>query len=394
MVASRSKHVVAGVLLCVGLVTVAVAFSLGADENTPPLSPDGSPLDVNDGGVTVELYEPWNVPNPNRLVIRLVDFMDEMGHDLAGSLGSTGLTARLQPGVPVLQGGDPPSRADGELLLIDDTGVIGSGVYSVVIHRSSGSADLFMHLTEDDTTRTLALGFGEADDTLTIWGVITVDGGWPLSGGWTYSAVDGVQEHPASDPNFQDEVGIMLHVDEERGIFGAVVQFVSSVIGTGIGYIVGIVVPYDPPLDCDGPYFYDAPGQSCYGVNVPCKSDVGSLAAQWIDALPGVSNAFKKCMKGRAGCDGSAHNRLVVSCDDPNDCGPCGLLGGPYGGCSVGGSHAWYCETDPDPCLCANTVFHEMSHSCFALDLNNGGNYDAYRIGDWFEQQCNIVPGG
>lgn len=34
-----------------------------------------------------------------------------------------------------------------------------------------------------------------------------------------------------------------------------------------------------------------------------------------------------------------------------------------------------------------NIIFHEASHSCGALDLQNGSTYDSYRIGDWFEDE-------
>jgi hypothetical protein len=74
-------------------------------------------------------------------------------------------------------------------------------------------------------------------------------------------------------------------------------------------------------------------------------------------------------MKTRAGCGGSAFPRLRVSCGSINDCGPCGHLPDPAGGCNIGGTRMWYCEDETlDVCGCVNTIFHEMAHACGQFD--------------------------
>jgi hypothetical protein len=74
-------------------------------------------------------------------------------------------------------------------------------------------------------------------------------------------------------------------------------------------------------------------------------------------------------MKTRAGCRGSAFQRLRVNCADSDDCGPCGHLPDPAGGCNIGGTRMWYCEEESvDVCGCVNTIFHEMAHACGQFD--------------------------
>jgi len=48
----------------------------------------------------------------------------------------------------------------------------------------------------------------------------------------------------------------------------------------------------------------------------------------------------------------------------------------------------WYCGgTSTTDCGCVWRMLHEVSHSCGTLDLDDGSNYDSYRIGDWFENE-------
>lgn len=127
------------------------------------------------------------------------------------------------------------------------------------------------------------------------------------------------------------------------------------------------------------------------GVDIPCADKLGEMCEK-IDDLPGVSTAFKQCMKGRCACGGSSFSRLEITCDDQDSCGPCAALG-DAGGCSLGGSQMWYCgpvDDEDQECLCVNIIFHEMSHACGALDQTG----ESYRIGSWFEDQCSADPVG
>ncbi|RME41551.1 MAG: hypothetical protein D6788_01015, partial [Planctomycetota bacterium] len=210
-------------------------------------------------------------------------------------------------------------------------------------------------------------------------------------GGWIYDPATGLQEDPASDPFFHDEVRNMLALPTAEGStaqaaqfgLGSVVSMIGNILSMLINYLIDIVTPPPPPSDsCSGPSVEA-------GCDVPCSGNFAAMCAK-IDELPDVSDAFKRCMKGRCGCGGSAHRRVRITCDDADSCGPCGGLPScdtpaGCGGCNLSGSEIWYCRgSEVTPCSCINTVFHEMSHACGALDLRNGSRDDAYRIGDWF----------
>ncbi|MEK6675828.1 MAG: hypothetical protein AABZ47_09260 [Planctomycetota bacterium] len=158
--------------------------------------------------------------------------------------------------------------------------------------------------------------------------------------------------------------------------------------------IVDLFRPYTPPTSCSGPIVHNGAGQSCENVTVPCLSVLDDLCLK-IDDIPNVSVTFKKCMKGRCGCGGSSTKRLRISCDDSDDCGPCGNAGG----CNIAGSTAWYCDGSQDECRCADTVFHEMTHSCgigHSLEFWINPSCDipnetACEIGNWFEDECNLA---
>jgi len=109
-----------------------------------------------------------------------------------------------------------------------------------------------------------------------------------------------------------------------------------------------------------------------------------------------LNTAFKKCMKGRLGCGGSSFPRVRIVCGDPNNCGGCGL----GFGCNIGGSLLHYCDPRNVVCRCANTVFHEMAHSCGSLHSAATLQQNACVagdptcvIGDWFDNEC-MSPGG
>jgi len=148
-----------------------------------------------------------------------------------------------------------------------------------------------------------------------------------------------------------------------------------------------------------GPKILDGSGESCDGVDIPCREDLDDVAL-YLNDLPGVSTAFKKCMKGRLGCGGSSFRRLRVKCDDVDSCGPCAPLQECINngclGCNLGGSTLFYCiKATTSDCECVQTVLHEASHSCGTLDREDGSTYDSYRIGDWFENEYrSSLPAG
>jgi len=145
----------------------------------------------------------------------------------------------------------------------------------------------------------------------------------------------------------------------------------------------------DPPWR-SGPKILDGSGESCDGVDIACREDLDDVAL-YLNDLPGVSTAFKKCMKGRLGCGGSSFRRLRIECAPGEDCGPCSYIASD--GCNIGGSRLWYCDAITKACRCINIILHEASHSCGTLDLEDGSTYDSYRIGDWFEDEFRARSG-
>ena len=213
-----------------------------------------------------------------------------------------------------------------------------------------------------------------------------------LTGGWTYSSAGGAVVAPDSDPGFVDALGEMFLVPDLGGrgwSFRTFVNVLVNLIRAPVGYLLDLLIPYTPPTYCLGPSIYDGSGQSCEDVDIPCRDVLGETC-ELIDSLPGVTNAFKQCMKGRCDCGGSFHDRLRVSCAPSDDCGPCSFWDVMAGGCAhCGGSQIWYCldtsaHPDLDDCDCIDVIFHEMSHACGALDQT----YESYRIGWWFRDQC------
>lgn len=293
-------------------------------------------------------------------------------------------------------------QAVSPLLLFQDDAVLSTGTADVSADQSDGTIDLVILLSDDSVSKqwTLTQTIDLEGDILYVSGTLVVFDIWSgtttLTGGWTYSPVDGVQEYPDSDPGFHDEVAGMFACADGGATAGVAcatglnladtIKFIANLATMAVNYILDLFIPYEPATSCDGPLIKDGPGQSCEHVNIPCVGKFSNMCKK-IDELPGVSNAFKQCMQGRCGCGGSHHKRLKISCADKNDCGPCAALGGPYGGCNIAGSNMWYCSDTTDPCRCANIVFHEMSHACGSMDLQNSAPLDSYRIGDWFEDQ-------
>jgi len=303
------------------------------------------------------------------------------------------MDATLNVGEPYYLTSQPQMESSSDIFIYQDETLLATGFTTVVADPTTGSVDLVVELTEAGVTRTLEQLISLADGVLTTWGTMTIDDGANppsvLAGGWIYSVEDGLQLDPDTDAGFVDAAAAMIHVPDVGGrgfSLGAIFSWIGNVANMGINYILDIFTPYTPPTTCLGPVIYDGAGQSCEGVDIPCKDDLGDMC-ETLDGLTGVSVAFKKCMKGRCGCGGSNHRRARISCDDDTDCGPC-RTGPSYSGCSLGGSRIWYCNDTDSACLCDWSVFHEMSHGCGALDSTG----TAESIGEWFHDECAALP--
>ena len=214
-------------------------------------------------------------------------------------------------------------------------------------------------------------------------------------GGWSYSDFTGPIEDSGSDPGFHDTAAAMFNVvaasnaATAQGLStGSILQMISNIIKMGIYYVRNLSQAWSTPTSCDGPKVRRNAGQTCEDVNITCRTKLDDLCLK-IGELTSVSEAFKKCMKGRCSCGGSKHPRSFIDCGDQDECGPCGAappLTIIYG-CNIAGAQEWYCRESANSCKCVNAVFHEMSHACGALDLRNGAPLDAHRIGDWFQAQ-------
>ncbi len=214
---------------------------------------------------------------------------------------------------------------------------------------------------------------------ITMWGDMTIVdetlGTTTLIGGWSWSQASGPQINPSSDPGFQGAVAEMLYLSTTGGSVAATIPDLGTILAVignltklGINYILDWFIPYTAPTSCTGPIIEDGAGESCENASLLCKNDLADLCLG-IDDIPGVPTSFKKCMKGRCGCGGSNHKRLRVQCADTANCGACESAGG----CSLVGDEAWYCQPDGvDACaVCAETIFHEMSHACGSPDDPN-----------------------
>ncbi len=292
-------------------------------------------------------------------------------------------------------------QAVSPLLLFQDDVVFSTGTADVSAYQSDGTIDLVILLSDDSVSKqwTLTQTLDLESDVLYVSGTLVVFDIWngtiTLTGGWTYSQTDGVQEDPDSEAGFHDEVAGMFACADGGATDGAIatvglslgdtLKLIANLATMAVNYILDLFIAYEPATSCDGPMIYDGPGQSCHGVRMPCDVKLPDMCLK-IDELPGVGEPFKQCMQGRCGCGGSHHKRLKISCADRNDCGPCGTPppGKTYGGCNIAGSQMWYCSSTGFECECVGIVFHEMSHACGAMDQTG----ESYRIGDWFEGAC------
>jgi len=320
-------------------------------------------------------------------VCATVEYADPEVFEYADFLSATGTFSRLDPGDGEII---PPHFDPGTIEIFTNVNAPGVDVVLFLADQSGPDGGVSQNWT-------LTLSVAVTQETIYIWGTLDYTRFIPLetatyAGGWIYTPGVGPEENPSSDAGFHDAVAAMFRCDPNvaGGIgLGNILSFLGSGVGMLVNYTRDLFRPYTAPTNCLGPKILDGSGQSCENEDIACANSLGDVS-EYLDDLTGVSAAFKKCMKGRLGCGGSSFPRLRISCDGSDSCGPCASL--PIcqqlgcNGCSLGGSINWYCHDTNNPCQCANTVFHEASHSCGARDLDNGTNYDSYRIGDWFQE--------
>ncbi len=338
---------------------------------------------------------------PLESLIRLVSIMSN-----TYSQTLSGLATRLEVGTPT-QIDAASFQAALPLTLTDNTGLIASGTADVLADAGAGSADMMIELTEGNMTRTLQLSITRlyGGVTIRIAGTLAVadlvtGNVTTLNGGWTYSFRDGAISDPNADPGFDQAVVMMFHADTSQRVGTAgipipgldtIFTFIGNALALALNYILDLFIPYTPPEpgECVGPINEDP---SCDDVNIPC-ADKWSDACLLIDDIPNVTDAFKQCMKGRCGCGGSSFSRVRVICEDQDTCGPCTV---PALGCSLAGTDIWYCNDSLNACRCVNTLFHEMSHGCGAMDIPAGTQCPSVEVlpkscsvGNWFEEEFN-----
>ncbi len=276
--------------------------------------------------------------------------------------------------------------------------LVASGTGTVSFESWAWSVNSVVELTEGSITRTLDYSVWFTPVGLRGWGTLTTTmGNPPLSGGWVYTPAGGLSEDPDSDWGFHNAVRGMLHIEPigrqpvTRGFgLGNIFRLISNVIGQVVCAVFDVSIIYTPPIahKCAGPLIHDGPGESCEGKTPPCLDNLSSVY-EMVDEIPEVFPAFKQCMKGRLGCGGSSFRRLRINCATESSCGPCEGLS-EADGCSLGGSHMWFCDKDNEMCRCANVIFHEMSHSCGAMDQTG----DSYLIGSFFEDEFDVANPG
>jgi hypothetical protein len=322
----------------------------------------------------------------------LVDALSDIEEALAETV--TGACGHLEVNVPTPSACGADMEATSYAVLYENGELVSSGNVTITAHPTQGTADLVVQFTEGGfrswtLTQTVRLESG----VVRLWGTVeriqSLQDPTIRSGGWSYSAEGGAQQDPSSEPGFHDDADLMFGcaaggAASAQSLLSDLLSAVANVVQMGINYLLDLTIPYTPPTSCTGLAIQDASGQSCATANVPCKNDLDDMCKK-VGNIPGVSVGFKKCMKGRCGCGGSHFKKSVITCDDSQSCGPC--QGVSAQGCSNYGSQIWYCAITSNMCGCANTIFHEMSHGCGGNDRHDGGTYDAYRIGDWFEGQ-------
>ncbi len=338
------------------------------------------------------------------------DMLEVMAADLATQGG--GCDGAMRVGEPsIVEDMSGVVFASSPVLLVVDGTTEASGTTLLSVDPDLVTVDSVTVITRDSVTYTLSLSVELDDDELHICGYISYyqsPSTIVYEGGWTYTVAHGLETDEGTDEELAETLIEVFGCDPQAALalsLANLLQDIVNGIALVVNYVVDFFTPYTPPTQCDGPLFYDGSGQSCDGVSIPCKDDLSDMS-ELIDGMPGASNALKKCMKGRAGCGGSAFERLRISCDDPDDCGPCGELPGENDiiGCSRAGTRIWYCAYENiDVCGCLANIFHEMSHSCGQPDdpdcpplgiqncplEEDPAAYDgACRIGLWWNGEC------
>jgi hypothetical protein len=336
--------------------------------------------------------------DPNAPLAALTSSVADALEALVEAISSFPPTVSLDIDVPVVDASEPFYSGWVPVTLKDGTGSVAVGQLVVLTEAGMPPAQVHLELAEGTVTRRLWLLLGAlSGNGVRLSGLLLVDDGFSTSiweGGWLYTEANGLVAVPDSQPEFFDEVATMFHVlmpapadgnIASRG-FSIATAFASiaGIASLVVNYILDLFIPYEPPTTCLGPIVDNGNGGTCSEDDVACADQLAEACAG-IDDLPGVSTAFKKCMKGRCGCGGSRHRRARVSCDFDGSCGVC--TSSSVIGCNLpGGTVASYCHRDANICSCLNTTMHELSHGCGTYDGRDGTAYDAYRIGDWFQE--------
>ena len=400
------------IVIACSVVTLGAPGAAWAQNETQISGNQCDPLEGPCGSTT-------NPPDPLAELSAAADNLDAMQDDLMDNWYVGGLCGLVEQGEPVVtDSGDDVSAAGGFLVyqlggsvLEPDVSVLGSGTTNVAVTLGQPDVDVTIVMTDVDPFAdppvgvnrqwTLAMTVTASQGAVSVWGTLDYEQGTPLEsasyvGGWIYSPETGPAEHPASDAGFHAEVANMFGCQETVASTNFWSNFAVVVNGVNIGihYVLDIFHTYTPPTtdSCLGPRILDGSGQSCHGVDIPCRENLDDMAER-IDGIPNVSNAFKNCMKGRAGCGGSSFPRLKIKCDDSSSCGACGANSW---GCNIGGSTMSYCYPGTYQCTCVNVAFHEMAHSCGAVhmaeynrthDCKQAPNDTACEVGEWFHDK-------
>jgi len=351
-------------------------------------------------------------PDPLAALNAAADALDAMQDDLMDNWYVGGLCGVVEQAEPVVTGsGDDELASAGFLAYqLADGSVLGSGTTDVAVTLGQPDVDVTIVMRDGDPTAnppvganrqwTLTMTVTVSQGAVSMWGTLDYLRSTPSEsasyvGGWIYSPEGGPMEDPASDAGFHAEVANMFGCQEtvaSANLLGAIFAIMVNGVNIGIHYIIDIFNPYTAPTpdSCLGPRL-PSDTSACPTGAIDCADQLAGMCER-VGDIPNVSNAFKKCMKGRCACGGSSFARMRIQCDDTSSCGACG---GGAGACNLGGSTLKYCVDSTYDCSCIQTIFHEMSHSCGKMHtpeyFQQGGcvpGDPACEIGDWFFQGC------
>jgi hypothetical protein len=364
-----------------------------------------------------ELPSP-SLDNPCNPLEQASEALENMSNDLVLNWFQAGVCAEVEPNVPEITDYGDVIESFQTLLIHVDGEAIGYGAVTVLTDPATGISDMEMVVDDGgvNVQWTLRQTIWTSNGQVISLGTVEKFRVEPpeevsYAGGWVYSPQNGPSEHPNSDAGFHAEVATMFGCDSTvaaSSILGSALSAISNWLSNIIYYIRDRSIPWSNPTTCSGPTILDASGQSCENEDIPCRDYIAEMAKK-IGSIPGVSTAFKKCMKGRFACGGSTFPRLRGRCAPSTNCGPCGS--GPFG-CSLAGRDLWYCDPSDKACDCIETIFHEAVHACnkgHSIQYYSqsgcsatGGPDDACRIGYWFRTKfieqfgsCSpaIIPG-